>query len=686
MEYVDIKKSRIHRAVMLDRVLPRAALRKVVWTGFFVMLLSGALVVLAPKILGESRTLGFGLIAGVCTFGFWVYTLFFETYLDLVVAPRGQEENLAEYLDFGAVELFEKAFPGGRGNISALLLEIAKLPSAKFVLYRVGVSPENFAEGLKAHMKAERAAADSENLTRFMKDALDDKRKFSGGELLSWHDLFVTLCVHSDFLKELIFEKKLEKKDIRDLVEWARELELQQENAKKFWSRTSLMRTRGIGKDWASGYTLKLDRFAHDLSDMVLRRGFVPHLYGRRDETEAVEEILARSGKNNVVLVGEEGVGKKTIAHALAKNIVLGQTLAQLAHKRVMELDVAAVLAGAATEHAVEERFKFILNDAVRAGNVILLVDHLHSLFDRSGSGGTVDATEILSPYLNSSLFQVIGLTTHEGYHETIARNPSIARLFEKIEIKEPSRPEVMEILRDVVPQIEAHDEVLVSYQAMKKAVELADRYIKTVPFPEKAISVLQEAAVFAKTKRHSSMVTAEHIEEVVHRRTEIPVGQIALAEKDVLLNLEQVLHRKVVGQEDAIVAIANALRRARSGIGSEKRPIGGFLFLGPTGVGKTETAKALASVYFGSEKHMLRFDMSEYQQADSIHRLIGHDAEPGQLTTAVMDRPFSLVLLDEIEKAHPNILNVFLQVLDDGRLTDALGRTVDFTNTIIID
>lgn len=685
MEVFELKKTRVWRAAKLNKILPTAALHWVALAGFLFTAASFGLLFFAPKLLGAERTFGIALVAGAATFGFWVYTLFFDTHLDLVGAPRDSEENLANFLDFGGVEIFRAFLSSGHGEISGLLWEIAKLPSAEFVLYRMGAAPANFKRDLAIYLKENKRELDLDSVSLFMRDALDDKRKFGAAGPLSWHDLFVTLSVHSEFLRRFVFDAHLEKKDVRDLAEWAREIEIADKEQKRFWSYEALMRTRGIGKDWASGYTIRLDRFARDLSDSVLRRGFVPHLYGRKDETEAVEQILARAGKNNVVLVGEEGVGKKTIAHALAKKIVLGQTLSQLAHKRVLELDLSSVLAGAASEHEIEERFKLILDDAVRAGNVILLIDNLHALFESSKDTGTINATELLTPYLSSSLFQVIGLTTHAGYHGTIVKNSSLVRLFEKVEIKEPAKSEVYEILRDVVPYIESHGEVLILYQAMKAAVELSDRYIKTAPFPEKAIGILQEAAVYAKTKARSAVVTAAHIEEVVHRKTEIPVGSIALAEKDVLLNLEKVLHRRVIGQQEAIVAISNALRRSRSGISSEKKPIGSFLFLGPTGVGKTETAKALAAVYFGAERHMIRFDMSEYQQAESIRRLIGHDTEPGQLTTAVMDKPFSLVLLDEIEKAHPNILNVFLQVLDDGRLTDALGRTVDFTNTIII-
>ncbi|MDP2933372.1 MAG: ATP-dependent Clp protease ATP-binding subunit [bacterium] len=685
MKSFELQKTKVFKALVLNKIFPVRALHKIAALGFLAMCAFAVLRFALPKLLGEDRTVGLFLLSAGVTYVFWVYTLFFETYLDNVEKPAVGEENLANYLDFVTTGIFDRYINSGNGDLSVLLLEIVRTPGAQFVLYRMGVAPQQFESELKNYLGETPKPFDPEAVRLFLEDALDEKNKNGQSGAVTWRDLMLALCVNSEFFRRFIFDAHLEKQDIKRILDWQAELEAEHEEKRKFWTYENLMRSRGIGKDWSWGYTINLDNYATDVSILLLRRGFAPRLYGREKETEAVERILARAGENNVILVGEEGVGRRTIAHALAKKIINGQTLAQLAHKRVLELDVGAVLANSASEHEVEGRLKLILNEAVRAGNVILLIEEVHSLFDSSRSTGTINATEILLPYLNSSLFQVIGITSHRGYNDTIARNSSLTKVFAKVEVKEPSKENVFEILHDVVPQIEAHSQVLILYQAIKEAINLSDRYIKNVPFPAKTIDVLQEAAVYAQTKARSPVVTASHVEEVVHRKTDIPVGKIALAEKDVLLNLESILHRKVIGQEDAILAISNAMRRARSGIASEKKPIGSFLFLGPTGVGKTETAKALASVYFGSEKRMIRFDMSEYQQPDSIRRLIGYDQEAGQLTTAIMEHPFSLLLLDEIEKSHPNILNLFLQVLDDGRLTDALGRTVDFTNTIII-
>ncbi len=323
--------------------------------------------------------------------------------------------------------------------------------------------------------------------------------------------------------------------------------------------------------------------------------------------------------------------------------------------------------------------------DAVRAGNVILFIENIHTLFDSSQAAGVIDASEILLPFLMSANVQVVGTTTPSDYHKTIANDSGLSQALEKISIEEPSKENVYKILRDIVPHIEAYNGVWVLFQAIRGVVELSDRYIKNVPFPEKAIDLLQESAVYTTAKRHSSVVEITDVEAVLESRTGVPVGVSTADERQKLLSLEEDLHKQVIGQDDAITAIANAMRRARSGISSDKKPIGGFLFIGPTGVGKTETAKALSEIYFGSEDKMIRFDMSEYQNESSINRLIGYGNVGGLLTTQIIDNPFSLILLDEIEKAHPKILDLFLQVLDDGRLTDSTGKTADFTNSIII-
>ncbi len=677
MEYVKPQSARLYRAVRLGRILPTSFTRAVAWTGAL-----AALVLFGFWLFGVGGAQSWygALLATAIAYAAFVYTTFFESYLKTSSVPEQGEENLAEYLDYQALNVVA-AYHGD--ELSALLLPLLMVPGMDFVLARIGTTPREFRRALLEYLRSSLPPAAGEQLPDFLRSCLEDRRARSLPLLLSWRDLFYGLASHSPFLARFLLDARLEVSDVRTLLAWQEENEAERARRRRFWSRYNLMRTRSIGRSWASGYAPNLEKYAVEVNKYA-GRGFSPHLYGRRSETEAVERILARDGKNNVILVGDAGVGKLLTVSALAERIALGSALAAISHKRVLQLQVGALTAGLTDENEIEAALQAVLDDAVRAGNIILLIENIQDLFDNSHAVGTVDATQVLLPYLASARLQIIGLTTYEGYHESIAAHADLARLFEKVELREPTKENVYAILRDIIPRIEAHDRVWILYQAVRAAVELSDRYIKNVPFPEKAIDLLQEAAVLASAKG-GSLVTAAHVEEVVRTKTHIPIGEIGREEQDVLLNLESALHARVIGQDEAISAIANALRRARSGISSAKKPIGSFLFFGPTGVGKTETAKALAAAYFGSEKRMARFDMSEYQYPDSIHRLIGHDSERGILTTEIMDHPFSLLLLDEIEKAHPDILNVFLQVLDDGRLTDTLGRTVDFTNTIII-
>jgi len=678
----DLKSATISRAIFLEKVFSTSALHRLILILFAAMVAFAGLWAVAPTLLGESRIFGLFLMAASSAFGFWAYNIYYVNRVRVVRADPA-DINVANHLDFVAAFAVSR-YLGRKEGLSRLLEEILKIPGSEFVFFRLGVNPRKVKDLLEDYLQNNEEKFDRAEFELFMEESLALSRG-QGRELITWRHMLVTLAVHSEFLRKFIFEKKIEKKDLLTICDWQRRIEEASEDRKKFWRRKNLFAHQGIAKGWSSGYTITLDKYAYDLSKLALKRSRI-QLYGRKGETEQIERILARAGENNVIVVGDEGVGKKTIVTALAMRIFDGDTLPQLAFKRVMELDVAAVLAGSGNIREVESRFKKILNEAVRAGNVILLIDNIENLFARgSGGAGEVDATELLLPYLKLPTFQVIGLTNYDQFHDTISRNPAVMQNFAKVEVHEPAPENVEKILEDVVPQIEAHSHVLITYQAMKDSVTLTNRYIKDQPFPEKAIDVLQEAAVYARAQRKSPMVIEEDIEEVVHRKTEIPVGKMALAEKEVLLDLEKILHRRVVGQDEAIVAIANSMRRARSGIASEKKPIGSFLFLGPTGVGKTETAKTLASVYFGSEKRMLRFDMSEYQEQRSLFRLIGGENERGLLTQEVIENPFSLILLDEVEKAHKDILNVFLQVLDDGRLTDSSGKTVDFTNTIII-
>lgn len=470
-------------------------------------------------------------------------------------------------------------------------------------------------------------------------------------------------------------------KDLVIVKQWEQRLRERREAAGNWWDLRNLMNTQGIGKQWAGGYTIHLDSVARDVTAEV-KHGHVPaHLYGRRVQVEILEQMLVRSkGAANTVLVGPPGVGKHEIIKALAHRFNTGQTFGALRYMRLLEIDTSAVVAGANSLNAVVQKIKGLFGEAHRVGNVILVINDIDAFFDPSPEAGRVNATEALLPFLESRL-RIIGLTTLRGYQSTIGKNSQLQRLISKLEINEPSASETLMILQDEVIRIERQSGLFFTHQALVEIVELSQKLIADLPQPEKALEVLQEVAVYCATKVRQKVVLPEHVEEVITARTKVPAGKVMGEEKDLLLNLEARLHERVIGQDEAIRQIANALRRARSGVRSEKRPIGSFLFLGPTGVGKTETTKAMAAIYFGDDPstgsgRMLRFDMSEFQDSDTF---------TARLTQAVIESPFAVVLLDEIEKAHTKVLDLLLQVLDEGRLTDSEGRKVSFVNTMIV-
>ncbi|MDN6968542.1 ATP-dependent Clp protease ATP-binding subunit [Oenococcus sp. UCMA 17063] len=499
--------------------------------------------------------------------------------------------------------------------------------------------------------------------------------------------------------------------------------------------------------------TPTLDSMSRDLTALA-SAGQIDPVVGRDQEVHRVIQILSRRTKNNPVLIGEPGVGKTAIAEGLAHKIAVGQVPFDLANKRLMALDMGALIAGTKYRGEFEDRLKKIINEIHQDGQVILFIDELHTLIGAGGAEGALDASNLLKPALARGELQTIGATTFDEYQKYIESDQALERRFASVTVDEPSQEDSVEILKGLRPRYEEHHRVNISDEAINAAVKLSSRYITDRFLPDKAIDLMDEAAAKVRidtvqpedkkvdlerqlndlrdqlddavssgnfdqatkirqqeikirkelavvetdnlingTKDHKYQLTVleKDITDVVGQQTGIPVTQLQKSESDRLLNLEEILHRRVVGQNEAISAVSRAIRRARSGIKDPSRPIGTFLFLGPTGVGKTELAKALAEAIFDSEDNMIRVDMSEYQESYSASRLIGSAPgyvgydEGGQLTERVRNHPYSVVLLDEAEKAHPDIFNLLLQVFDDGYMTDSKGRKVDFRNTIII-
>ena len=459
-----------------------------------------------------------------------------------------------------------------------------------------------------------------------------------------------------------------------------------------------------------------LDKYGRNLT-LLAHQNKIDPVIGREKEIERAVQIMSRRTKNNPVLIGDPGVGKTSVAEGLAANIATGNVPEALKNKVIYTLDMGALLAGAKYRGEFEERIKQVVDEVMKHGNIILFIDELHTIIGAGSTGeSTIDASNILKPVLSRGEIQVIGATTIDEYRKNIEKDAALERRFQKVMIEEPSREDTINILNGLKEKYESYHNVKITDEAIIEAIDLSIRYITDRYLPDKAIDIIDEASsrvrmrVVSNKKENNDdiyegilldintqqdedelIVDALIVDEVVELWTGIPVNKIVEEEAERLLKLEEILHNRVVGQDEAVKAISKAIRRSRAGLKDPNKPIGTFLFLGPTGVGKTELSKALAEVQFGDENQIIRLDMSEYMEKHTVSKLIGSPpgyvgySEGGQLTEKVRRNPYSVVLFDEIEKAHTDVFNILLQILDEGRLTDSKGRTIDFKNTILI-
>ena len=589
------------------------------------------------------------------------------------ISVLAEKQSLGNQIDISPVLNFEAALllKTNWGNtLESIFLKICQTREASFILYKAGLSTQYFS-GLKIDASIE------EILKRALESAAKNNQRF-----IYISDLFWGFASSSKIIQDTFYKSELDTKDLENLIFWEKTLMARTE-AKSLLDPENWTSTGGIAKDWSSGYTIYLDQFGKDLTSMVSGGWLNFSVVSRENLTREMETALSKQ-HSHLIMVGEAGVGKRALVLEFARKVLHGKTLDHLNFKRIIEIDTGLLVAGAHdNEGEIETRLQLILNDAVKAGNVIIFIDNIHSIFIKDGYG-TANLSQILIPYLESGRLQLIGATNLESWHK-ISANSNISSLFNKLEVPETDKNQTLKILQDLSFKFEYKYKIAITYQGLNETYNLAKKYIPYEFFPAKAIDLLEEAAIFCQNKR-SNYLTPELLKEVVSNKTSIPVSEANDDEKNVLLHLEQFLHERIVGQDKAIKTVASALRRARAGLKNDNRPVASFLFLGPTGVGKTETCKALAKAYFGSERNMLRLDMSEYQEVSAIHKLLGSDQEAGgYLTKPIREKPFTLILLDEVEKAHPDILNLFLQVLDDGRITDNLERTIDFTHAIII-
>ena len=436
--------------------------------------------------------------------------------------------------------------------------------------------------------------------------------------------------------------------------------------------------------------TKMLDQYSRDLTEMAAA-GRIDPVVGRGNEIRRAIQILSRRSKNNPVLVGEPGVGKTAVAEGLALCVSRGQAPAELRDKRIVSLDIPALLAGTKYRGDFEERVKSVLRDVKRAGDVILFIDELHTIIGAGSAEGAIDAANILKPALGRGEVQIIGATTPEEYRRHIEKDAALERRFQPVKVTEPGREQTLEMLQSLRPALEKHHGVSLDEEALTAAYELSVRYINDRFLPDKAIALLDEAAAAVHVEGGRRPVTAADVAQVVSLWTEIPLSSLDESESQRLQGLEEQLKQRIIGQDEAVSAVARAIRRSRVGLKDPRRPVGSFLFLGPTGVGKTELCRALAATVYGDENAMIRLDMSEYMEKHSVSRLIGSPPgyvgyeDGGQLTEKVRRKPWSVVLFDEIEKAHEDVWSILLQIMDDGHLTDATGRRVDFSNTVIV-
>ncbi len=674
----------------------------------FLFLLILSLAVFAVSFLGFASgyvTTKTAVLFFVIFLIFWNLHLFTETKIkkpiisiklsDAVDNP--EVYNLAELSSFNMAEIFADSinFCQKRKidvNSSSLFYSTLKFSKdVALICFRLGLHPKKLQDDLKNYLEkmqkqSQPAMIFSDDFQKTIIEALKVSKE-RGHDFIGEKEILVGLAKNDEFFKKALVDFDLKEFDVENMTSWLDSAEDFAEENRKFWTYKNLSRKGSLGKEWSSGYTITLDRFSIDWTKVVSKWMF-REIVGHQKEIEETEMILARSNLSNALIVGNPGTGRKSIVEALAQRCYLGTSLPELNNKRVVELDVVSLAAQVQDFEKLESILDQIFSEVLAAGNVILTIDDLENFVGRAvQKAGAVDISGILSKYLAMPSFQFVGITSYDGLHRNIEQNSSFLDFFRKVEVQEISEAETIKILQSAALEAEYKHKILILYPSIREIVNLTGRYMPSLPFPKKALDVLDEVVVYAQSKKEK-VVLPHHVSEIISQKTEIPVGKMAVKEKETLLNLENLIHQRIVNQEEAVKEISIAMRRARSGISSKIRPMGSFLFLGPTGVGKTETSKALAQIYFGSEEKMIRLDMSEFQAISDIPRLVGAVSPveiQGLLTTPVRETPFSLLLLDEIEKSHPNILNLFLQVFDEGHITDGQGRKVVFTNTIII-
>jgi ATP-dependent Clp protease ATP-binding subunit ClpC len=639
------------------------------------------------------RLAGFLVALGVLAFSYrWYantrvkdrgYHLDADVELSPAAKANGKQISALDVFDDEAKEVLLRAFEYARKahhaevTVQHLFLGAMHASSARLAFARLNLSAESLKEPMQRHFlpyekgKTRYVKEIQEICLRALTLAHESKK-----ERVTAIDLFAACYEASEFLQELFYALDVEEHEIQGLLLWVRQDEELRARHAAFRKAAALKPTGNMNRAYTALATPLVDKLSEDLTAAAVR-GHLPILIGRHEEMNSVMRAIEGGGKH-VLLIGDDGVGKGAVIEGIAQLMVREAVPSILQDKRLIKLSVPHLISGG--NASTEDKLLYALQEIGHAGNIVIVLDHLEQLVDSDA-----DAVSVLVNELQKRYTYVIATTTNAGFSSSIERS-SLLSVFSPIHIEPPEEQDGLAILESHLGYIEGTNKVLFTIEAIQALYKYADRYFHDVEMPARAIGLAKEVALDASRKEGDwNRVTKADVAKIVKEKTNIPVDDVSKDEKNTLIHLEERMHGRVVGQEHAVEAVAKALRRARANLRSQNRPIANFLFLGPTGVGKTELAKTTAEVYFGNEEAMIRFDMSEFQDQQAIDRLIGSANETGQLTEAIRKAPFSLLLLDELEKAHPDILNIFLQVMDDGRLTDGTGRTVDFTNVILI-
>jgi len=540
--------------------------------------------------------------------------------------------NLADFLSLESAGIFKdltkfshrKKIPIDSTTLLYFVIKNSK--ESAIVFFRLGIDIKKVQDDLKNYLekisKQEASNIFSDNFKKTIIDAASISVE-RGHELITEKDILVALAKNNEFLKKVLVDYDLKTQDVENITLWLDSVEETIKKNKEFWSKENLMRAGSMGKDWASGYTITLDQYSTDWRDVVSKWGF-KEITSHKKHVQEAEMILSRTNLSNVLIVGNSGAGRKSVVEAIAHKCYLAKSFPELNNKRVVELDMVKISTMIQDFEVLERVLDQIFSEVIASGNVILVINNLDNFVNQSlQKAGAVDISGVLSKYLSMPEFHFIGISTYEGLHRNIEQNSSFISLFRKIEIPEITEQETIDILQANALEAEYRKKVLILYPAIREIVNLTGRYMPSLPFPEKALDVLAEVVAYVQSKKEK-VILPHHVAEVISNKTEIPIGKMEVKEKETLLNLENLIHQRIVNQVEAVKQISVAMRRARAGLSSKKRPMGTFLFLGPTGVGKTETSKALSQIYFGSEEKMIRIDMSEFQAIADIPRLIG--------------------------------------------------------------